>query len=392
MNGIEGKITIDLFPQRAKNEQVKVTSSRPVQASRVLIGKTPEQALSIIPLLFSICGIAQSHTALSALQKCLGIESNATEVAAHNMLVLIENAKEHLLRIALDWPKLFSLEPDVLKLSYLSQLTGQFRAALYEQGLAFQLNSVMKEDFNEIESLIDSLEMYMQTEIFHRPTNEWLKIDNLESFIQWAKQGSSPAAYSSRQIFEQNWAAQGQSTYAPLPQLNNETLIEHFEGLQASHFIAHPQWSGNCYETSALARQSSHPLISALTTEFGSGLLTRWTARLTEVAGIPSQLREYLKLMKSNATPSGSQHAKSGLSQTETARGRLIHHVQMKDGIISDYHILAPTEWNFHPEGLITQSLANISTEDKQEREKIAHTIINAIDPCVDYDLRIHHA
>ena len=79
-----------------------------------------------------------------------------------------------------------------------------------------------------------------------------------------------------------------------------------------------------------------------------------------------------------------------GLAQTEAARGRLIHRVQLEDGKISRYQILAPTEWNFHPQGLIAQSLGNLSVSDGQQLQLLAKMMINAIDPCVGYDLRIH--
>jgi len=94
----------------------------------------------------------------------------------------------------------------------------------------------------------------------------------------------------------------------------------------------------------------------------------------------------------SNLVPSTEN---SGIAQVEAARGRLIHRVELafkKDDKISiaNYQIVAPTEWNFHPEGLINKSLLNIKAPNKKEHEQLARLMINAIDPCVAFKLSIH--
>jgi coenzyme F420-reducing hydrogenase alpha subunit len=61
----------------------------------------------------------------------------------------------------------------------------------------------------------------------------------------------------------------------------------------------------------------------------------------------------------------------------------------MDQGRISSYQILAPTEWNFHPQGLVKNSLCHLSINHPQQLEKLARLLVNAIDPCVGYDLRI---
>ena len=62
----------------------------------------------------------------------------------------------------------------------------------------------------------------------------------------------------------------------------------------------------------------------------------------------------------------------------------------MDHNIITNYQILAPTEWNFHPQGLIQQSLSSLVARDQQTLKQLARIVINTIDPCVGYTLRIH--
>ena len=46
-----------------------------------------------------------------------------------------------------------------------------------------------------------------------------------------------------------------------------------------------------------------------------------------------------------------------GLGWAENARGRLLHLVQLQGGRAALYRIVAPTEWNFHPDGPFAAAL-----------------------------------
>ena len=107
MKNIEGQIGIDLFPLAENTSAVEILSSRPVLASNILVGKSPEQVLNLLPLMFNVCGIAQGRVAISAISQQLDIHSSIAQEKARDMLVLAETAREHLMRIFLDWPDLF---------------------------------------------------------------------------------------------------------------------------------------------------------------------------------------------------------------------------------------------------------------------------------------------
>ena len=49
-----------------------------------------------------------------------------------------------------------------------------------------------------------------------------------------------------------------------------------------------------------------------------------------------------------------------GLGQVQAARGLLVHRVAIRAGRVADYRILAPTEWNFHPQGAAALGLATL--------------------------------
>lgn len=394
MKNIEGQLDINLYPQRNNGARVVLSSSRPVHAAKIFVGKSPEQVLTTIPLLYSICGIAQSRASLTAIEKNLKIDSTPELETARDMLVLVENAKEHLFRLFIDWPKLFGLKTSNSNLPYLSQLITEFKSILFENGEAFSLDSKLNSSLKYTDYLIVKLDQYLQQHVFCQPIEDWLKINNSKTLQHWAQQCDTVAANSIDIIYQQDWCSQGSAKCEPLPLFDETDLLKQFNAADAEKFIALPQWQGHCCETTTLTRQLKQPLIQALHQEYQAALITRWVARLVELANIPHQLRSMLQQLTEAETKTANTENKNnvhGLAQIEAARGRLVHHVNIEQGIISKYQILAPTEWNFHPQGLVAKSLGNLlSNTENKNLEKLAHLMINAIDPCVGYQLRVH--
>jgi len=390
MSITEGHINIEMCLGTGSKPIVSITSNRPTQACKIFIGKTPEQVLSVVPLLFNVCGVAQSRASLSAIQQCLNITPKARHEIARDMLLLVENSKEHLLKIELSWPKLFGFPITSKTLPYISQLTSLFEKTLFDNH-AFQLDSSLNTHYLHVETLIDELDDYLEATVFQQPPNSWCQDGNIETLLSWAEKQSTTAMSSIASIFKNDWLSQGVSSCLQLPKLNEQSLLTRLNDDDAHHFIQSPQWEGSCYETTVLSRQLSQPIIKSLNNEFGTCLITRWTARLAELAIIPQQLRSLLQqLKKARPSDTADSAATTELAQVEAARGLLVHRVTIENGLINQYQILAPTEWNFHPEGLIKQCLENIN--NSKQVENIAHLVVNSIDPCVGYKLSIQHA
>lgn len=398
MATVEGQIDIEIHPGQGYKKKVVIQSSRPVLASKILVGKSPQQALAVIPMLFNICGAAQTRAALASLQQGMQIKTDRATEAARDIIVLAENAKEHLLRIFLDWPKLFSLEMSNANLPYLSSLVPKFQTALFSPGEAFKLDSQLlhhsdngsEQALSLVHQQITTLEQYLEVHVFCLPCEQWLAMNDIDQLYQWAKQTDALAANSLETICEQGWSSQGAASCPSLPDLESDILSRRLDAENANEFIRYPDWSGLCYETSCYTRQKNHPVIQSLHAEFYSGLITRWVARLTELARIPQQMNALLKPVEADETEIFHHPDEAGVATVEAARGRLIHRAKITGNEITDYQILAPTEWNFHPQGLIKQSLENLIAKDDDELEKLAKLLINTIDPCVGYQLRIH--
>ena len=142
-------------------------------------------------------------------------------------------------------------------------------------------------------------------------------------------------------------------------------------------------------ETTAYTRQSKHPLLLNLGKKHGNGLKPRLTARLIELGKIPGRLRSVMQGGEFLTAGCGSSVPGTGISQLEASRGRLIHRVELDEGVVKRYRILAPTEWNFHRYGILVRSLTAIEAESIETLKRNTGLLVSAIDPCVGYSLEI---
>ena len=76
----------------------------------------------------------------------------------------------------------------------------------------------------------------------------------------------------------------------------------------------------------------------------------------------------------------------------QTARGLLLHRVTVRDGRVADYAIVAPTEWNFHPDGALARGLDGLTGEDIDMIERRTRLAVQALDPCVGCRVEVEHA
>jgi Ni,Fe-hydrogenase I large subunit len=66
-----------------------------------------------------------------------------------------------------------------------------------------------------------------------------------------------------------------------------------------------------------------------------------------------------------------------------------VHRIAIQAGRVADYRILAPTEWNFHPQGAAALGLATLPDADDATLRRLAGLFVTALDPCVAYDVRL---
>jgi coenzyme F420-reducing hydrogenase alpha subunit len=80
----------------------------------------------------------------------------------------------------------------------------------------------------------------------------------------------------------------------------------------------------------------------------------------------------------------------NGFGAVESARGRLYHACRLDgDGRIADYRIVAPTEWNFHPDGPFARLVAGARIGRGEVAKRRVERLAFVFDPCIKAEAEI---
>lgn len=379
---IEGRLKINLRRGAGRSLQVQIDSSRPVHASRLFHGRAMAEALELLPRLFSVCATAQACAGARACEQALGLRPGTHAEQLRDCLVSMETVREHLWRILLDWPAFIGESPEPEGMNGMLALQREHRRMLTAGDDPFQLSAAGRYPRPAAaRGLLENVGLALNTTVFAMTPSRWLDIDRPETLEKWTATGTTVAARLLDHVLRMGWSDSGACEMAPLPLLAPAWLNQ---AMQEETFVETPRWNGECCETSSLTRVDSR-LLQHLCSRHGNGLLVRLVARLTELAQLAQRLLPD-RVKRVEEAPVSVQNP--GIGRAAAARGELIHRVCVAHERIVSYQILAPTEWNFHPRGVVAGSLATLQG-NRTQIEQQARLLINAIDPCVGYDLSI---
>jgi len=337
-----------------------IRSTRPM-AAQILKGKTPAQVVQIVPLLFSVCGRAQGAAARAALQAALNGVSIASAKAEHT--IVCEAMQEHLWRMMLDWPKLMGLAPHEQRFVGWYALLRKIAAG--ETGMDVFLNK-------------------FESECLGMPVTEWRALDSYHVLQTWLRKAHSPIAELLAKLDELEHGSHGPSDIRLLPAWTAAEANQACNGRWNTAFSARPDWLGDTAETGAWTYYKDNRLLHDVWQQSGSKALTRLLARVTdliEMASGNTAPRLDVANLKDNAS----------IAVVRTARGLLLHHVNIESDLVTDYVIVAPTEWNFHPNGAYTQDMLGLKERDAKRLRQLAHIAALSLDPCVAYEVKVQH-
>jgi len=355
---------------------VLVRSTRLVQAARLFAGKPPAEVLQLLPAVFSLCGTAQALTGLAAMEKAAAIAASPAQKAARALLLLGETVSEHGLTIARDWPLLAGATPSLDHAKQLRHALAGLRKALYPEGDWLHLGGgQLRPDLDSIQAIIAQCHATLTQLIGH-------DLDELVqpiAFHAWLQRETNPLLSL---VTSRCWQSVGASAaFMPMPELGPPDLSVRLQTDYDGIYLSRPDCAGRVFETGPLAHWHWHPLLADLFDRFGSGLLTRLAARLVLLAESLREMAEHAHDLRTEPSAPLPRLDGHGLALTEAARGLLAHRVVLKEGLVGEYQILAPTEWNFHPEGALVRMLTGAPAD--QDLELRARLLIHAMDPCV---------
>lgn len=338
-----GRIDIEIDWDGARVTRVRVASTRPLAAC-VLIGRPVAQAVELVPMLFSLCGRAQGLCARAATASG---EPAATQLDDMLSALAAEMAFEHLWRIRIDWPALLGLPVD--------------RTPLARAGAVLRRCATRADADAAADALAEAL----------------VPIHGAHA----------DALLAALRGVEQRSGAESACAARSLPQLPLAELRTRLPAALDAAFAQLPTCDGAPAETGAFVALADDARVTACR-DAGYPVTARLAARLAALDECLAVLRgERPRQHWVDRLALGPGDA---LARVETARGQLMHRVRVEDGLIADYAIVAPTEWNFHPRGALAQALEGRVCADEAMLRRHAEALVLALDPCVERRLAIH--
>lgn len=360
----DDRIELKLTVSDGRVTTVDIAPRRPAAIGQLVEGRDGDTVIALVPRLYALCTQAQRAAAITALAEAGGRPPSAELSASLASAVMAERMVE-LLRgtiTALAGPSLATLAP-------------LLRDVITASRRIDQAGLVDADAILAIEQGLDALGLADGC------------FDTIGGCRDWLK-SSSPLAAIHRAALtaDADFAA---TTIHPLTAADDRDVGERLARDGAS-YAARPDIGGRIAETGAMARNVAHPLVAS----FGTGLGGRLLARLIEIRQAPARLRALRDGVGTADIIRGHRLGDGiGLAAVECARGRLYHLLALDaQRRVARFHILAPTEWNFHPRGALARALTGAALSgDPADRARVEQ-MVAAFDPCVAFGVSIAEA
>lgn len=339
------------------------------------------QSVRDVPLLlsklFSLCGTAHAIAGLAAMEAALAIEVSPAQFAFRELMLLAEHGSALGWRILMDWPLLLGDSPEVRACADIRRAVAAV-STIAKHGTWARIGGArLRPDRDDLRQTISELAR-MLVELFPEAADPAMSWSNLESLLRGGT--SIPA----RLI---NVARTGVLTdYGH----HNRPLLP---SMDATWFAARltteprfgdaPTLDGNPAEVGPLAAQR-HPLVADAVAHWGATLATRLLAAALDAPVVVGRLCRALDgLADDDPIEFDATRLGRGAGVVETARGPLAYVVEVADGRVRLLRSVAPTEWNFHPNGPF---MAALDAAPRVPDPVLAARLLAAsFDPCVHF-------
>ena len=343
-----------------------LVSTRREWAPSLVVGQSAQALPALLGGLYALCGGAHRLTARHAVAAARGL---AEPVSAQDAEALrVDTLREHLRRMWLDWPRVAAVpgeSPDVAALAAGCPLLHDAQA-------------------------LEASRAWIESQVLGLPAREWLQRWDAapQAFArEWTAAGRSWPARWLRAVREpaQAFVVRPQ----PLALHASALELQHVARLLAQDegFALRPHWRGRAAETGPWTRCADR--VALRDPCLYASAWMRLVSRVVDVARLVDVDGDHW--LAQGALGTGEHE---GLAWCEMARGLLMHWVRLQPGTgdgapdrIAACHVLAPTEWNFHPSGVVARLLSALRADVPPARVQL---LAAAFDPCVD--LRVEAA
>jgi Ni,Fe-hydrogenase I large subunit len=380
---IEGEAELDFSLKNNRVEDVKIKYGFSRGIENILVGKAPRDALVITPRVCGICNHAHLIASVKALEdgyQKAGVEAKLTKKAEdiREFTLACELIQNHIkwlyLTIVPQLERLTSVlnhQNHAIKASYLSStitkalaiFAGQWPHSSYAVPFGVTCDPTFV-DIIEAENIIDEAIKFFEQVVVGMKLDDILSIN---SVMELPKIGGDFGKVISM-ILSNNLADKGKShgrfivfgdslsfkRGKSVPtQISNIKVRFIKESSQIDTVAKAITYKNKHYEMGPLARGmiTKEPIIKNLHKRYKDSLFTRVFARVYEVAILldyNKKLLSNLDINEASCTLDSDFKIDNfeGVGIVEAARGSLIHKTKVKEGLIKEYQIIVPTQWN----------------------------------------------
>ncbi|MDP2096774.1 MAG: hypothetical protein Q8K50_23235 [Hydrogenophaga sp.] len=364
-------------------------SSRPDWAPRLARGQAVSALPGLMASLFNLCSHAHRLCAQLAIEAAAPGLLPAPQQVAQRLRT--ETAQEHIRRIGLDWPRLLAADAQ-------GPWTAQAQAALKSCPLLAPAATAVADPWPDTRT-------WLQDQLLQMPATPWLRAwqaCGADWLLDWSHRHRGWLAALVRTAR----AADSAAPLSPASALRVPAGASDARALSAAMteqagFCLQPHWHGASAHTGSWTR---------LNDPSADLPLTPW-------ALLGSRIAELVRLCQPDAPgQSGagwlcfgslSTGERQGMAWVEMARGLLVHQVAIDAPVgdaparVAACRVLAPTEWNFHPQGVVAQRIAALDAgQPAEDTERRVRLLMAAFDPCVPFEVthslrtgqEVHHA
>jgi hydrogenase large subunit len=219
------------------------------------------------------------------------------------------------------------------------------------------------------------------------------RLDDVPLYRSGVWHAGSVSALNREQILEDvshSWMSASTQPLAPLDG-NTQPDLANPDGYS---WCKAPRLNGQSVEVGALPRQllDRHPLAESLVAEAGANVYSRVVMRLVEAAKTLLAMESWARQLQPGAPFYQAVEMPDhgiGVGVIEAARGSLGHWLQVKEGKIQNYQIIAPTTWNFSPRdqqdqpGPLEHALRGTPVAAGEVDPVTVQHVVRSFDPCM---------
>jgi len=406
---IEGEAKLDF---RFKDEKIdfvdiEFMSTRGIE--KILEGRPAQDALIINPRVCGICGQAHLIATVQALESCCkDIKISKKAEILRELTLSFELIHNHFKWFYLTMFPLFGKKQELLKATYSSQLMSKAIATIGGQYphtsyaiIGGVVSDLTEMDLIKLHHYIDETMKFFRENLVDVENSKLLGCEDIDMVLKHS--GDLPDILN--EIKDREWLGHGKSydrfivfgsnSYFTKGKSVATRVVNHIslnsvkEEQKENSLAKNVSFKEKYYEVGPLARAmlNKTPLIKDAHRKYGDSIFSRILARVCESAQLlahSKKLLDELDLSEPSYIEPPVDITKltaSGEASVEAARGSLIHKVELEDGIIKNYEIITPTQWNLSGGTKEKQGVSQKAMIGLQD-VKIAELVFKSFDVC----------